>query len=320
MENAIKVKLSLEEIQALTRDAFGVDAFMSEELTDGWANSAYRVELRDGRKTVLKVAPVPGTPLMRYEVDLMRTEVEAMRLASSVVPVPEIYRYDTGKNLIPSDYFFMEWLDGVPYNKAKSGMSEEERFKVEEELGRLSRRLNSLEGERFGSFAAAEGGPEERWSEVFRRMIQGVLDDGKDKQVVLPFSYEEAEREINSRLIWLAQVHRPCLVHWDLWDGNVFVRDGQIVGLIDFERAFWGDPLMEFYFGRMCDSSAFRLGYGTGEASCSERRRRLLYDFYLDLILVIECSFRHYENQDHIRWALETCADGWRRLLESQAD
>jgi aminoglycoside phosphotransferase (APT) family kinase protein len=40
----------------------------------------------------------------------------------------------------------------------------------------------------------------------------------------------------------LDEVTRPALIHFDLWPGNIFVDGSRIVGLIDHERAFWGDP------------------------------------------------------------------------------
>ncbi|MFC5530550.1 hypothetical protein [Cohnella yongneupensis] len=37
---------------------------------------------------------------------------------------------------------------------------------------------------------------------------------------------------------------------------------------------------------------------------------------YLDLILVIECTYRQYENEGHIRWANDNLTGGIRRFLE----
>ncbi|MGW2815569.1 phosphotransferase family protein [Streptomyces sp. NPDC001415] len=49
----------------------------------------------------------------------------------------------------------------------------------------------------------------------------------------------------------LDEVTEPRLVHFDLWPGNIFAHPGddtrpvRITGLIDHERAFWGDPAAE---------------------------------------------------------------------------
>ncbi|MBK8136950.1 MAG: phosphotransferase [Chloroflexi bacterium] len=98
----------------------------------------------------------------------------------------------------------------------------------------------------------------------------------------------------------------PWLVHWDLWDGNVFVdpASGEINGIIDFERALWGDPLIELNFREYSDASAFGEGYGKAVLDTSARRlRRSLYDLYLYLIMVIEDDFRQYETHEITDWA-----------------
>ena len=68
----------------------------------------------------------------------------------------------------------------------------------------------------------------------------------------------------------LDEVTEPRYVEWDLWDSNVLVRDGAIVGIIDHERAFYGDPLIEAGFvatqlPAFGDPTAFMRGYGQGE-------------------------------------------------------
>jgi len=122
------------------------------------------------------------------------------------------------------------------------------------------------------------------------------------------------EKRIESRLDALRDVTEPRLLHWDLWDGNVFVKEGRVSGIVDFERAIWGDPLMEFYFGRFHNSKAFRQGYGVSSPDPAQIARRKLYDLYIDLILYIECDFRQYENREHIRWTRDNPVLGLERF------
>lgn len=37
-------------------------------------------------------------------------------------------------------------------------------------------------------------------------------------------------------------------VHWDMWEGNIFIKDGHISGIIDWERALWGEAFMDDRF------------------------------------------------------------------------
>jgi aminoglycoside phosphotransferase (APT) family kinase protein len=97
------------------------------------------------------------------------------------------------------------------------------------------------------------------------------------------------------------EVTSPHLVHWDLWDTNVFVDPASctVLGVIDFERVLWADPLMEAQFvGRRADDAA-TAAYGTPlftAAGAAARRR--LYDLYLYLVMTIECAYRHYPTDD----------------------
>lgn len=315
MESFNKTKLSDTQLKIIIDQAFDQSIQTVEELSDGWANVAYVVQLNDGKKVVLKVAPSSDKQLMRTEKNNMKTEVEAMRLVANRgdVPVPYIYTYDPDRRLIPSEYFIMEFIEGTPLNKIKETLSKEELEGIQKQIGEYSQRINTCEGAAFGYFHDSD---ELRgsWTDAFRRMMDDVLADGRDLNVELPISYADIEKEIEKRIDALDEVTEPCLVHWDLWDGNVFIHEGKISGIVDFERAFWGDPLIEYYFGKIGRSAAFDEGYGRGVSTESERVRRELYDLYLDLILVIECDYRKYEDQSHIQWTRNNFVEGFKIL------
>jgi hypothetical protein len=132
-----------------------------------------------------------------------------------------------------------------------------------------------------------------------------VILDGREMQVALDRPYEEFYALLERHFDVLDEVTTPCLVHWDLWDGNVFVDPAtlRITGLIDFERAMWADPLIEAVFGRPDPRSAYVTGYGGPlfEAP-AEVTRRMLYNAYLFLIITVEGYFRHYPTQDLENW------------------
>ena len=58
------------------------------ELTDGFFNSAYFIELDSGTRCVLKIAPHPSIRVLRYEKDIMRAEVEVIKLVKSLTDIP----------------------------------------------------------------------------------------------------------------------------------------------------------------------------------------------------------------------------------------
>ncbi|WP_405112196.1 aminoglycoside phosphotransferase family protein [Paenibacillus sp. FSL K6-1217] len=318
MESFTKVQLNDWQLSLLTGAAFGaqVKIASSKELTAGYFNTAYDLELSDGRSVILKVAPNPETETLSYEKDIMRAEVEALRLvrAAGGVPVPEVYSYDDSLQLIPCPYFFMEKIAGQPYNEVKESLTEEQRYSIEYELGRYQRRINAIEGLAFGLFGKEPDGNGRTWRETFRSMLLNVLQDAARLEARLPAGQQEIEQVLELYLPALDEVTQPRLVHWDLWGGNLFVQDGVIVSIIDWERAMWGDVLLEYYFRHFEGSEAFYEGYGSAFTSRNELLRKQLYDLYLDLILVIECYSRQYKDENHINWVHDNLAESWTRF------
>src|SRR5512142_2061664 len=99
MYSLSKIELSAELTQAAVSSHFGSQRKIKtyEELKEGFFNAAALLELDDGLKCVLKAAPPEAVRVLRYERDIMRAEVESMRLVrtQTAVPVPEIYVFDT---------------------------------------------------------------------------------------------------------------------------------------------------------------------------------------------------------------------------------
>jgi aminoglycoside phosphotransferase (APT) family kinase protein len=138
-------------------------------------------------------------------------------------------------------------------------------------------------------------------------MLGNLLADAARWRVRLPRPAAEIEALVAARADALDAVAAPRLVHFDLWDGNVFV-DGasggaRLSGLIDGERAFWGDPLFELaslaLFGEIEDDEAFLLGYAEERGAPLRfdegvRTRIALAQLYLYLIMWIEPAPRAF--------------------------
>jgi aminoglycoside phosphotransferase (APT) family kinase protein len=319
MESLTKTKLTTAQQNILVGAAFGshVNITRSTELTGGYFNAAYDLLLSDGRAMILKISPSEATDTLSYEHNIMATEVAAMQLmkAKGTAPVPEVYAYDNSKKFISSDFFFMEKIIGQPYNEIKEELSLQQRISIETELGRYSAIINKIQGAHFGLFNATSQVKETSWRQTFQNLIMNLLDDARRLKAKMPIPLETIETEIISRLHVMDEVTEPRLVHWDLWDGNVFIRDGSIVALIDWERALWGDPLMEYYFRYAENSEHFCRGYGNSFDSPNECARKKLYDVYIDLIYFIECYSRKYDSQGHFEWAHDNLLEGWDRFI-----
>lgn len=277
------------------------------ELDEGMFNAAYLFKMTGGKRFVLKVAPSPDVALLHYEKDIIHTEIKVLKQLKekTSIPVPPVvYASGEGEELNNAPWFLMDFLEGTPYNRAKESCSPEQQNDIARTLGSYLKEMNLIRGPLFGY----PGIPEEQsqmWEEAFPNMLEGILKDGEKMNIPLPLGYDEIRRRAERDFSALSDVTLPSLVHWDLWDGNVFVKDGKITGLIDCERALWADPLMEQNFCPISGlGKSFFDGYGRGiPKGESEEARRRLYDLYLFLIMVIETYYRRFEPNEQIKWS-----------------
>ncbi|BCJ39467.1 aminoglycoside phosphotransferase [Actinoplanes ianthinogenes] len=313
MESITKNRQPPEVLRAMVERAYGRDEVPDDdavsELSHGWFNVAYRIRLRSGRRVVLKIAPPPAVEVMTYERGAMATELAALALIRerTTVPVPVVHFADTSRELCDADWFFMEYIDADNLGMLRDVQTPDERAAVNEALGALNRELNTIRGSHFGPLT---GPGDPTWRAAFLRMIGGVLDDGERRDVDLGHDYAKVRQVIAEHADSLDEVTEPRFVEWDMWDSNVMVRDGRIVAIIDHERAFFGDPLIEAGFTgsevpAYGDSSAFIRGYGRGPATEAERVRRRLYCLYLVLIMTIETAYRNFPGTENYDWARE---------------
>ena len=294
VDSLTKRRLSAAELDALVRRVLGVPLAGYVELTEGMFNTAYRLTAADGRETVLKVAPPPGVPLLTHERDLMRTEALAFGLmASRGLPVPEVLLHEDGLLLMTA-------LKGVPWSSTRAGLSDAEHRGLRRELGAIVRELHRITGDVFGY---VQGPNAATWREAFTGMVDAVLADADRFGVELP----DVRPAFAAHAHLLDEVTEPVLVHFDLWEGNVFVADGHVEGIIDPERAMFGDPLAEIasvaLFADLDDD--YRAGYGFEGFTRAEDVRIALYRAYLCLVMIVEGVPRGYageEREAHVRF------------------
>ncbi|MFK4089975.1 phosphotransferase family protein [Kribbella sp. NPDC020789] len=248
------------------------------QLADGTYNSVYLLNHADG-DLVLKLPPTgPG---LTHEQNLIETEATFYQAAQGKTPVPEV----VGS---APDHLLMTALPGVTLHSVAT-----ERARYRRELGAIVSSLHEVTG--TDGFGYPQRGLKHSWSAAFQSMFDDVLADADRYNVTLP---AKVTRDlVTTRKALLDSVRVPRLVHFDLWDGNILVDDGRVTGLIDGERAFWGDPVAEFVsltlFSDLDDD--LLAGYGAN----INRERLSLYRVYLYLIMIIEGTPRGYSGPEH---------------------
>lgn len=304
MQSKTKNTKTRSQIAAMVARAFGGITLADgddavRELKDGWFNAAYNIRLADGREVILKIAPPKGADILQYEKNIMATEVASMRLVRQkpAIPVPEIFFFDDAHDLCDSDYFFMEKIAGDNLEHVIASLSPETQASIEQHIGEIIREINSFTGTYFGY----DGNPDLRadtWRAAFIAIVESVLEDNIRKNVVYDYDYDEIRAAVLKHAPALEEATTPHLVHWDAWNPNFFVKDGSVVGIIDFERALWADPLMEAQFRPLSFGPGVTdsmRGYGKTSFTFEEEQRCWLYSLHLALVMNTECAYRHYD-------------------------
>jgi len=273
-------------------------------LEGGTFNDVSRVTLADGRQLILKVPPAPDVAGLTYERGILQTEALFYRLAAPNRLVPAVVHAGFGSDSGAGDFLLMTELPGQPWPAAADRIGDKERGRLRGELGRVVAALHSMTGSGFGYPAQPLAAT---WRAAFRGMLDVVLADAERYRATLPRPAGEIRQLAARHESVLDEVTTPVLVHFDLWDGNILIDlDGgtpRIGGLIDAERAFWGDPLADFVSLALLEDirrdEAFLAGYraagGPVTLDHSSPVRLALYRSYLYLIMLIEAVPRGYD-------------------------
>jgi len=252
----------------------------------------------DGLDVVVRVAPPDGTGLIFYERNMMaqEPEVHAVVRERTRVPVARILAHDTGRRVLDRDFLVMERLPGRPLSAVPLGAAFPDR--VFRRVGEWLAEVHGITAGAYGYLGAHRPmPPAATWVEAFRSMWSRLLDD---IEACSGYRAPEARRMRDRLDRHLSLFDRPVpasLLHMDVWHQNILVDErGEATGLLDWDRALWGDPEIEFAVLDYCGVSvpAFWEGYGRPRDTSPEARlRNLFYLLYeVQKYIVIERARR----------------------------
>ena len=301
-----KNRQSRETISVMANKAFP-DKRIAEikELTEGMCNVTYDVAFEDGSKCILKIAAKDRSGNTSNEVNLMQAEINAMKLVSENCSfnVADILYYDDSKTICDGNYFFMEKLQGENFHFAKQDMSEEAIAIVDIEIGKISRELTKVKNSEFGFL-----GEDKRYDSLFvfvKHMMENLISDAKRRDIDIIYDERFFIDGLEKDKSAFENIRDASLVHWDMWEGNVFVKDGHVSGIIDWERALWGEPFMDDRFRMHNRGKHFLEGFGQTSFSEEESIRLRWYDIILYLTMMIEVFYREFDDKAQYYWARE---------------
>lgn len=273
--------------------------------------SVWEAVFASGASAIVKIAPADDAPtLLLYEERMLRTEAWAMRLAAERGwPYPRLLLLDTSREVLPVDVLAMSRMPGERWDLAEPTMSPEANDRAKRELGAILARVHAETGTEFG-YPSSSTLRAARWPDAVGLIVGSLLADARAHAVSLP--EERIRAAFAAGRDALDAVTVPRLVHGDPWPGNVFVvpETGEVLGLIDVERAMWADPLFDVVAG-----DAMNVGdpdprlAATDAFAADELARIRLYRIWFTMLMTTEIVPRRFEGEWLVEYRAQLAAN-----------
>ena len=303
-DKAVELVYSLLGEKPLKCQPFGAGKF----------SETFSVWSEDDEEFVLRIAPPDTVLQLFYEYRMMRQEpgIHKRLQEETSLPVPTILAYDFSRSLIDRDFLIMPRLAGQPLSSMSlSPVASARAFR---EWGRYVREIHKVVAmdNRFGYLGEQQCmEPQTSWGKAFEVMYRKELDDILSCGVYSQAEAGDAMALLEDYLEVFESCETSTLCHGDLWITNLLVQpDGEVTGVIDFDRACWGDIEWDIAIAEYCGITrpAFWEGYGrvvdthSGDAAI----RRLFYLLYEhQKYIVISMSSRRNDPDRARRYARE---------------
>lgn len=156
-------------------------------------------------------------------------------------PTPRIYSDTQFKN---QGIIVMEYLKGEEAEKILLGSSKQVKIKILKNSGKLLKKLHAIPIPKFWIHFKHEIKNKEEWIKWTRQRIKKYLEFAKNNLDSKYYEFLEKEFKKFSNLLNKDINFVP--MHWDFHLRNVLVnREGDIVGVVDFDNTLKGDALAE---------------------------------------------------------------------------
>ena len=204
-----------------------LDAIVSREpIHKGWSKDLkYRVVDRSGETLLLRVTPGGNADAKRWEYEQMQ------QLSALGIPMCQPVEFGVCEEGV---YAIQSWIDGVELEEKLPQWDATRQRAYGVKAGQILRQIHSL--------PAPEAA--EPWAIRFGRKIDKSIEDYHACPIPLP------DGEAFVRCI---EAYRPLIenrpqtfLHGDYHVGNMMVDSSDHLTIIDFNRAEYGDPWMEF--------------------------------------------------------------------------
>lgn len=214
--------------------------YNSIENLDAGSEELYLVK-RDKKDFILKIRDFKHLEASWFKKEPLM--IEKLREETDL-PVPRVIEHNLRHS---PPYFLMEKLEGEPFSDKKQDYDPETLETLVYEAGRaLAKIHSSMNYENYGFIMENSVELEKTnqdWNETFKAIVEDKLDGFEDTEFG---NYkQDAENFIDRELDIMGKPAAPVLGHNDFRPGNLLVKGEDIVGIVDWARAFSTDPLYE---------------------------------------------------------------------------
>jgi len=287
-------------------------------LNGGWFNTAYKLKLTS-RDVIVKIAPGNNCNIQHYEVGMMNGEYKSLKLLKAHgFKVPDVLFYDVSKSIIPSEYIILSIIQGTTLNDLWENklISGEEVSSVSYEIGKLNFKINQIKGDRFG-YVSDKQPKFNNWFKCIEYLFNDLIKDAKQFNIQLNWDMNLVIKKLHHCRMIFEKVDTPYFVYHDLSEANIFIEKNNIKGIIDPERALFGDPLMENHFMSYCEhNKTFLRGYNNISFEEEGRIKQAFYSFYKGIMMYIETFVREYADDTVRKWIKPYIEKDYKNLNE----
>jgi aminoglycoside phosphotransferase (APT) family kinase protein len=204
----------------------GVAAQRVAPIPGGWAYWTFDV---DGTRIVRFPRNEKIATATERELALLPELARSLRFA---VPVPEaVGQWDD------KPFFVYQRISGSAVDPQRCGRE------VLSQVAAMLDAIHAFDVDRAAALLGA-GPPKEAWRRYFERLWPDVVAHALP--VMSPALAHRVEHEFGEFLSRVDEVP-CCLIHNDLGTEHILVDGSRLVGMIDFESAWIGDPLVDFW-------------------------------------------------------------------------
>jgi aminoglycoside phosphotransferase (APT) family kinase protein len=237
------------QIVAMCQRAFGlsVRVVSARELSGGTFNTTFLITIND-QQVILRIAPPPTADLLWNEQWLMRREQHIQPFFAALAPLmPRTLQADFTHQLIDRDYVFQSYLAGDRWDEIAETFTPDEDLRLWEQFGRITKTIHTTIGTTFGGpYPAPEFAT---WSETVLYRLEHTIQALAEAQLDVS-DIRSVVAIVRNQTARLDAIEQPHLLHGDLWLFNLLVTrdvDGPTIsGVLDADRAWWGDPLADW--------------------------------------------------------------------------